>query len=100
MSEISICSVKQVEQEASIWERYRSRPRVLARWLLESRDRWKEKYVAIKQEVKRLKVRVTDIHKSREHWKEIAKLKAEELVAMKSEFDRLRQQVEQTEIKM
>lgn len=91
--------MKRIGKEANIWDRFRSRPRVLAQWLLESRENWKQKHAKVKQEVKRLKVRVADVNKSREQWKEKVKQRDHDLAAMKAEVDRLRQQVEQSDKK-
>ena len=41
-------------------DKYRSQPKQLARWLLESRDTLREKYQGLKVEARRLKVRVSD----------------------------------------
>ena len=53
-------------------DKYRSRPRQLARWLVLSRDALRAKYQALKAEMKRLKVRVRDVTKSRDNWKQRA----------------------------
>ena len=46
------------DMEVDSLEKYRSRPRQLARWLLESRDTLRAKYQGLKVELNRLKVRV------------------------------------------
>jgi len=76
-------------------EAYRSRPRQLARWLLESRDTLREKYRELKVESKRLKVRVNDVVKSRDEWKSRAHLADEQGLAAKAEVERLTAQLEQ-----
>jgi hypothetical protein len=52
---------------------YRSRPGALIWFFRKSRDRWKQKYQALKATVKKHKNRVADANKSREQWR----LKAE-----------------------
>lgn len=76
-------------------EKYRSRPKQLARWLLESRDTLREKYQALKVELKRLKVRVSDVTKSRDNWRQQAETSDEQVRAMKAEVDRLAALLEQ-----
>jgi len=49
---------------------FRSPVRVLASFFRKSRDQWKRKYVDAKTELKRFKVRVSDVSKSRDAWKE------------------------------
>ncbi len=79
----------------SALERYRSRPRQLARWLLESRDTLREKYREVKVELKRLKVRVNDVVKSRDEWKRRSNLADQQVLAVKAEVERLTAQFEQ-----
>jgi hypothetical protein len=76
-------------------EKYRSRPKQLARWLLESRDTSREKYQALKVESKRLKVRVSDVTKSRDNWRQQADASDQQVRAMKAEVERLAALVEQ-----
>ncbi len=76
-------------------ENYRSRPKQLARWLLDSRDTLREKYQALKVESKRLKVRVSDVTKSRENWRQRADASDQQLRAMKGEVERLAALLEQ-----
>lgn len=70
-------------------ENYRSRPKQLARWLLESRDTLREKYQGLKVESKRLKVRVSDVTKSRDNWRQQAEASDQQVQAMKAEVERL-----------
>jgi len=70
-------------------ENYRSRPKQLARWLLESRDTLREKYQGLKVELKRLKVRVSDVTKSRDNWRQQAETSDEQRRAMQAEVERL-----------
>ena len=70
-------------------ENYRSRPKQLARWLLESRDTLREKYQELKVESKRLKVRVSDVTKSRDSWRQQAEISDQQVRAMNAEVERL-----------
>lgn len=47
---------------------YRSPLRVLARAFEKSRDRWKDKYMAVQQRVKALRTEVRDLRRSRARW--------------------------------
>ncbi len=76
-------------------DKYRSRPRQLATWLLASRDALREKYQALKVESKRLKVRVSDVAKSRDNWRQRAEVSDQQVRIMKAEVERLIAQVEQ-----
>lgn len=76
------------EQDNSL-EKYRSRPKQLARWLLESRDTLREKYQGLKVELNRLKVRVSDVTKSRDNWRQQAEASDQQVRAMKAEVERL-----------
>ena len=56
------------------------------RWFLErSRKLWKEKYMELKANAKRLQNRVNDVTKSRENWREQAKQKDERIQALETE---------------
>ena len=81
--------------EGDNFEKYRSRPKQLARWLLESRDTLREKYQGLKVELKRLKVRVTDVTKSRDSWRRQAETSDQQMRAMKAEVERLAALLEQ-----
>ena len=70
-------------------EQYRSRPKQLARWLLESRDTLRKKYQGLKVELNRLKVRVSDVTKSRDNWRQQAEASDQQVHAMKAEVERL-----------
>jgi SMC interacting uncharacterized protein involved in chromosome segregation len=48
---------------------YQSPRRVQVWFLGRSRRRWKQKYLELKQETKRLRNRVADVTKSREKWR-------------------------------
>jgi predicted nucleic acid-binding Zn-ribbon protein len=77
-------------------EKYRSRPRQLARWLLESRNTLREKYQGLKVELKRLKVRVSDLANSRDNWRQRAEASEQQVLAMKAEVERLAALLEQS----
>jgi len=76
-------------------DKYRSRPRQLAGWLLASRDALRAKYQELKVESKRLKVRISDVVKSRDHWRQRAEVSDQQVRAMKVEVERLTAQLEQ-----
>jgi phage shock protein A len=77
-------------------EKYRSRPRQLARWLLESRNTLREKYQGLTAELKRLKVHVSDLTKSRENWRQRAEASEQQVLVMKAEVERLAALLEQS----
>jgi hypothetical protein len=83
------------DEEDDPLEKYRSRPKQLARWLLESRDTLREKYQGLKVESKRLKVRVSDLAKSRDNWRQQAEASDQQVRAMKAEVERLAALLEQ-----
>jgi hypothetical protein len=83
------------DEEDNLLENYRSRPKQLARWLLESRDTLREKYQGLKVESKRLKVRVSDVTKSRDNWRQQAEASDLQVQAMKAEVERLAALLEQ-----
>lgn len=62
---------------------YRSPWRVLARAFEKSRDRWKDKYMAVQERVKALRTEVRDLRRSRVRWQ----AKAE---ALQRQLDQLR----------
>lgn len=78
-------------------DEYRSRPKQLARWLLESRDALRQKYREVKVELKRFKVRVHDLVESRDHWKQRAEFSDRQVQAMKTEVERLSALVQQAD---
>ena len=61
-------------EEEDLFDQYRSRPKQLARWLLESRDTLRAKYQKLKADCKRLTVRVNDVSRSRDNWKQRAEV--------------------------
>lgn len=86
--------------EERSFETLEKRPRVLAMWFYDSRERWKRKHRERMNEVNRLRVRVSDVSKSRELWKEKAVKKDRELAELKAEVDRLQQALGQQETKI
>ena len=84
------------DEDSRLLDKYRSRPRQLARWLLESRNRLREKYQGVKVELKRLKVRVSDLTKSRENWRQRAEASEQQVLVMKAEVERLAALLEQS----
>lgn len=76
-------------------DKYRSRPRQLARWLLLSRDALRAKYQELKVEAKRLQVRVSDTSQSRDNWKLRAETSDQQVRAMQAEVQRLAALLEQ-----
>lgn len=97
MSDDVLVDVEQIREDADFWDRFRTRPRVLAQWFHESRENWKRKYQAAKEELHRLKVRVGDVDQSREQWKGKVLEKDRELAELKAELERLQQQVQEGE---
>ena len=91
---VSINSTR-VSEVADPLAEYRSRPRQLARWLLASRDALREKYQELKVVSKRLNVRIHDLAKSRDHWKQRAEAADQQIQSMKAEIERLIAQLEQ-----
>ena len=76
-------------------DNYRSRPKQLARWLLESRNALRLKYQRLKVELKRLKVCVSDLAKSRDNWRQRAESSDQQVRAIKAEVERLTALLEQ-----
>jgi chromosome segregation ATPase len=74
-------------------EGLRSPARVLAGWFRESRDNWKQKYVQAKKELKRYKVRASDIDSSRQRWKDKYETSQRELETLQAELEQLRNQI-------
>ncbi len=89
MSEVALADGNLTEDSKGLPDEYRSRPRQLARWLLISRDQLREKYQAVKVEIKRLKVRISDVSKSRDMWQQRAAVSQQQLIAMQAEVERL-----------
>jgi hypothetical protein len=99
MSNVALQGLDQ-DSEERCFETLDKRPRVLAKWFYESRERWKQKYRERMKEINRLKVRVSDVSKSREQWKEKAVRKERELAELKAEVDRLQQELQRDDLKI
>ena len=82
-------------EEVNLFDKYRSRPKQLARWLLESRDTLRAKYQKLKADSKRLTVRVNDVSRSRDNWKQRAVVSDKQVQAMQAEVERLSALLEQ-----
>ncbi len=97
MSVVALSDEIVVDDSRGLLDEYRSRPKQLARWLLLSRDQLREKYKATKVELKRLKVRVSDVTESRDKWQKKSEFSEREMSAMRTEVERLTALVEQVE---
>jgi uncharacterized protein (DUF3084 family) len=75
------------------WEGFRSPMRVLARSFQRSRAKWKQKYLDLRAELQRLKVRVHDVSESREQWREQAQTRQRELAELQAELTELQRRV-------
>lgn len=95
MSNLALSEEMVSDDRQGMLDAYRSRPKQLARWLLISRKQVKEKYRATKVELNRVKVRVSDVSKSRDKWKARAEFSGQELVEMKAEVERLTALIDQ-----
>jgi SMC interacting uncharacterized protein involved in chromosome segregation len=64
------------------------------RWfLLRSRDNWKQKYMDLKTDHKRLQNRVNDVTKSREEWRDETKQLNERIQKLEAENTALQEQM-------
>ena len=79
-------------------DKYRSRPKQLASWLLESRKALRDKYQTLKSEAKRLKVRLHDLAKSRDSWRQRAEISDQQVLAIQADVERLTKLLEQTTV--
>jgi hypothetical protein len=52
---------------------FKSPMRVLAQHFLASRERWKAKCMALKEQAKKYRMQLRDLRRSRDHWKQKAK---------------------------
>jgi hypothetical protein len=78
------CGLDEDDRRAS-----RGRWSALVYWLKKSRDAWKAKYVKLKAEVHRMKVRVADVLNSRQRWRERAEVSEAKVAEMEAELKRL-----------
>ncbi len=97
MCDFAVLDETVTDDSLGLLDKYRSRPKQLARWLLQSRDKLKAKYRAVRVELKRLRVRVADVSKSRDQWRQRAELSEQQLRSMQAELERLSASVEPTE---
>ena len=68
-------------------------PRWVQAWFLgRSRDRWKQKYKALKVEAKRLQNRVADVTKSRAQWRDEAKQLTQQVEELQAQNAALQEQ--------
>ena len=72
--------------EQSAWE-WKSPLRKLTRFFLDSRDRWKAKYTALKQQCKLLGNQVRAVETSRQKWKEDARQAQQQVRQLQQELD-------------
>jgi chromosome segregation ATPase len=69
---------------------YTTSKQVQAWFLRRSRDLWKDKYAALKVELKRFRQRVADLDRSRAQWRRQAEDAGQQLEALRAENARLR----------
>jgi chromosome segregation ATPase len=75
---------------------YRSRVRVLAQFFKNSRDRWKQKYMNVKAQIKRFKNHIYQLKKAKESWKQQALARAEQIEALQDEVEQLKAQLHES----
>lgn len=68
--------------------------RVLVQHFLASRESWKAKYMALKEEATRTRTESRDLRRSRDHWKQKAKTLAQELASERRAFQKERASVQ------
>jgi predicted nucleic acid-binding Zn-ribbon protein len=70
-------------------------PRWVQAWFLKrSRDNWKEKYMGIKKDSKRLHNRVNDVTKSREKWRQETLLLRQRVAQLEAQTNQLQEELE------
>jgi len=72
---------------------YTTPHRVQAWFLQRSRDNWKKKYMELKSDAKRLQNRVNDVTKSREHWRDETRQRAQRIQELEAENAALHEQL-------
>lgn len=65
---------------------FKSPSRKLIRFFERSRDNWKEKYMRLKRESKKLSNQVRAVEKSRDQWKELARRERQRAQQLESEL--------------
>lgn len=73
---------------------YHSRPRALARALRLSRDKWKEKYQAVRKQIQAFRERIRDLQASRQAWREKAQQASDKLQQQNQEIEDLRKKLQ------
>lgn len=68
--------------------------RVLAQQFLASRKRWKAKYEALHEKAKSYRIKLRDLRRSRDHWKQKAKELANEIARNRRMFPKQRASVQ------
>jgi len=91
------CTEKEIRMDATNHDdqtvKYKSPPWA-QRWFLQrSRENWKNKYMQVKTDAKRLENRVSDVSKSREKWREDAKQLSERVRELEAEIAALQEQL-------
>lgn len=82
-----MASVDLLDRQVPGWK---SPIRKLARFFGRSRDRWKAKYATLKKSYKLLGNQVRAVEKSREKWKQDAKLAQRQLDQLQRELEELK----------
>ena len=72
---------------------YTTSHRVQAWFLHRSRENWKKKYMQLKSDAKRLQNRVSDVTKSREHWRDENKQLTQRVQELQAENAALHEQL-------
>lgn len=73
--------------ESNERSKFKSPARMLVRFFQRSRNKWKQKYMETKTEIKRHKNRAADARRSREQWKAKVQLLEAEVQRLESERD-------------
>lgn len=72
---------------------YKSPARKLIRFFESSRDKWKQKYLALQQARKLMSNQVRAVEKSREHWRQIAQAERQRAEQLERELENLKSDV-------
>ena len=73
----------------------KSPPRILVRFFKRSRDKWKNKYFAVKTDIKRYKNQSGDARRSRDQWRSKAELLEVQVQQLIADRDHWKQAAEQ-----
>lgn len=82
-----------MEAQGKSLDEFRSPVRVLASFFQKSRDKWKQRYMDAKRELKRFHVRVADVSKSRDAWRGKAEARQTELQILQAQVQELQHQL-------